>query len=65
VLDHATWDLVRDILSAIVAGLFLSGVGSYLAHRREVKARLERHAVEIRHTQKAAKVDPFYEGNDL
>ena len=62
---HDALDLARDVLSAVVAGLLLSVIGSYLAHRRRNLKRLDRHAVEIRHTQKEAKIDPFYKGDDL
>ena len=73
-MDHNSVDFVRDVLSAIVAGLFLLSVSAYIAHRRLTKQRLEehderlsRHAVEIRHTQKEANIDPFYKDseNDL
>jgi hypothetical protein len=62
---HDIVDVVRDVLSAIVAGLFLAAVGGVIADRRAIKKRLDRHSVEIRHTQREAKVEPFYSGDDL
>lgn len=61
-VDPGALDFLRDTLSAVVAGLVIMGLGTYFAHRRAVKKRLERHAVEIRHTQKETNVKPFYDG---
>jgi hypothetical protein len=66
-LDLETARLLRDTLSAAVAGLGVMGMSRYLADRRalrkllgEMEKRMERLAVEIRHTQHHAKVKPFY-----
>jgi hypothetical protein len=62
-VDHDTLDFVRDTLSAVAGGLVLMAVGGVVAHWRVTKNRMDRIAVEVRHTQKAAGIDPFYEGD--
>ena len=71
VVDHGSIDFVRDVLVAVVAGLLIPVIVGYFAHRRITKKRLERIAVEVRHTQKNAKqradhepdIEPFYDGD--
>jgi hypothetical protein len=60
VVNHDTVDFARDTASAIVGGIVLMGIGGVLAYFRHVRARLERHANEIRHTQNETNVKPFY-----
>lgn len=59
-LDPSIADFIRDTLSAVVAGVALVGIGAYRAHRRNVRERLQRHAIEIRHTQKETEVEPVF-----
>jgi len=53
-------DFARDTLSAIVGGLVLMGIGGVLAYFRVVRSRLNRHGIEIRHTQDETGVKPFF-----
>ena len=62
VVDHDTADFIRDTLSAVSAGLILVGLSAIVAHVRISKTRVDRIAVEVRHTQKTAGVEPFYDG---
>lgn len=59
---HGLSDFARDCISGFVAGLALMVIGAYRTHRRRTSERLNRHAVEIRHTQKETNVEPFYPG---
>ena len=61
-LDPGFSDFTRDTLSAIVGGLVLMGIGGVLAYFRIVRSRLNRHGIEIRHTQNSVdpKVEPFF-----
>jgi hypothetical protein len=62
VIEHGIADFVRDILSAVAAGLILVGFSAFFGHVRFSKTRMDRIAVEVRHTQKTAGVEPFYDG---
>ena len=53
-------------LIAILASLVLIRAGRrdrHLDEREATKKRIDRHAVEIRHTQKEANISPFYDGD--
>ena len=59
-IDHSLVDLARDIISAVAAGFVLMVVGGWARSHRTTAHRLDKHAVEIRHTQKAVHIRPFY-----
>lgn len=61
---HGAFDLIRDIVSGLVVGLLLMVISRYRSHRLATKRRLDRHGVEIRHTQKETKVEPFYKDSE-
>jgi hypothetical protein len=58
--DPRVVDTARDSLSAILGGLFLMGLGGVIALFRRIRERLNRHGMEIRHTQKETSVDPVF-----
>ena len=73
--DSGTVDLVRDTLSAFVAGVFVMVVSAWVATRGrarrvaeaeklETDARIRRLAAEIRHLHRETKISPFNEGWD-
>ena len=53
-------DFTRDTLSAVVGGLVLMGIGGVLAYFRVVRGRLNRHGIEIRHTQEQTDTKPVF-----
>lgn len=68
-------DLLRECLFTAFSALMAVGSSclAIWAGRRDrdqdehskTSKRIDRHAVEIRHTQRQTKVDPFYPGDDL
>jgi len=59
---HGIADMARDVLVAVIAGLFVPLVLSYRARRRDIARGLNRAWTELRHTQKSVipPVEPFY-----
>ena len=53
-------DVARDALSAFLGGVLLMAVGGLVTLYRHFRNRLGRHGIEIRHTQKETKVEPFF-----
>ena len=60
---HGILDMVRDILVAVVAGLFVPWFLSYRSRRRSIERGLNRTWTEVRHTQKETNTEPFYESS--
>jgi hypothetical protein len=65
-VGHESLDLVRDILSALVSGLLLLALSSYLAYRRDTRKKLEAQSHELRDIRQAisrlegvAGIEPF------
>ena len=66
-LDPILVDIARDTLAAVAAGLLLMVVGNWAKRHRATQdtldhhgKRLDRHGIEIRHTQERTGVAPFY-----